>query len=502
MNWQAVFGPVTFTLEHLADVRTAAMEDPHVLLPRIKIGHFSDVDGVPTFVSIFKEMGDGAPSMGRVKNLRLENDGGVLVGDLVDVPWWVPAHYPSRSGEWDFGPDFKGVVTPGGKRYSCVLPAMALLGEAQPAISTLEDLERLIQDGPEAVAATSRRKPPKEPAAVTQAATRVNIDTVAKRFMSDVAQGDRYWWWPIGIYVDPDEIIADDDEGHLWRVPFATDGNDTVTFDEPVRVDFADVADPVATSEQGEPVKRRVYLPREATPAAVATSLLERQRQEPLRTFTSAAQVRPADRAVRPATAAVARPDNERTPMDTSVLKALARQHGLDPDTATEEQVNAKVIEAAQAAVETPETPEVAETPAAEVESPEEMVAASTTQIDPETLRAMQAEIAASRADREKRERQDRDRIIATAVGEGRIPPARVEHYATAWEKDADGTRILLTASESDGGLAKGLVPVTERGAVPDADSPVVDDATHQAYMAAHFPAVARSRGLTTTTGA
>lgn len=56
--------------------------------------------------------------------------------------------------------------------------------------------------------------------------------------------------------------------------------------------------------------------------------------------------------------------------------------------------------------------------------------------------------------------REDRDRIIEAAIREGRFAVARRGHYEDAWEKDAEGTRTLLTASSTDGGLAKGLVPV------------------------------------------
>lgn len=69
-----------------------------------------------------------------------------------------------------------------------------------------------------------------------------------------------------------------------------------------------------------------------------------------------------------------------------------------------------------------------------------------------------------------RRDRNERDRLVTVACAEGRFPRSRMGHYLAAYDRDPEGTRVLLTADEKDGGLARGLprdepVQATERGA-------------------------------------
>jgi hypothetical protein len=150
IDWPASTGPVTLTLEHLVDAMVAANDDPLVRAPRVKLGHSrlqpSD-DGL-------RELGDhdpfwdGDPAFGTVRNLRLSNSGAVLLGDLVEVPDWLalalPSAWPNRSCEWVWD-----LTTEGGKRYSMVITAVALLGSVQHAIKDLADVRRLVTQGPD-----------------------------------------------------------------------------------------------------------------------------------------------------------------------------------------------------------------------------------------------------------------------------------------------------------------------------------------------------------------
>lgn len=149
IEWPAFPAPVTLALEHLVDAMVAANDDPLIRAPRVKLGHTRlqpDTDGL-------RELGDhdpfwdGDPAFGTVRNLRLSNDGARLVGDLVEVPEWLalalPSAWPNRSCEWVWDQE-----TEGGKRYSMVLTAVALLGTRQHAIKDLDDLRRLVLAGP------------------------------------------------------------------------------------------------------------------------------------------------------------------------------------------------------------------------------------------------------------------------------------------------------------------------------------------------------------------
>lgn len=95
--------------------------------PVIKIGHTD-----PRF--------DGGPALGYVDNLRLTDGGHTLVGDFVNMPAsvaaLVPHAYPDRSIEALI--DYQA---PDGSVWPLVLTAVALLGEAEPAVETLRSLQ-------------------------------------------------------------------------------------------------------------------------------------------------------------------------------------------------------------------------------------------------------------------------------------------------------------------------------------------------------------------------
>lgn len=130
-DWATSTGVFTWDVEDLQSA-IASQDDPAVRTPVIKLGH---VD--PRF--------DGQPSIGRVLNLRLENNDQTLVGDYVGVPAWLasvlPSAYPRRSIEGEFN-----AKTRTGNEWPFILTACALLGEAYPAIDTLEDLEQFWGD--------------------------------------------------------------------------------------------------------------------------------------------------------------------------------------------------------------------------------------------------------------------------------------------------------------------------------------------------------------------
>jgi hypothetical protein len=483
MEWQAMTGPVTITLEHLADAIVACNEDPHIQPPRIKLGHTSSVNGDHPDHDPFAAIGDAEPAFGKFVNLRATNDGAVLVGDADDVIAWLalsaPSTYPNRSSEatWQVDSADFDVQTAGGKRYSMVVTAVSLLGVYIPAISDLEDLSTLIMDGPDALSANqATRTATASLAAGDNAGTALSIseDEVRQRFNWEWAMDsdngvdmDTYWWWCREIRVESGEVIADDDEGHLWQVPFTeTDG--VVTFAEPQEV-------------------RKTYIPVAASTTQVACFARPSKPQRPPVAAGST-------------TAATERPDPEEgATMDEAVREFLVGQ-GHDPETATEAQINA--AEAYVAAFppttsgttddpETPETPEAGaeDDTTAAPEAERVPVAASAAQpratsltisVDRAQWEATQREIELSRTERRNREREQLDATASAAVTEGRIAPSVRE----AWRAEIDpgdnpDAASLARAQAAQAALAAlpaGRVPLDPNGVVPDPSSDVQTD--------------------------
>lgn len=162
-SWEASTGPFTATIDDLR-AAVAAQDDPTLRAPVLKLGHTDprfngrmlrdwfmgagDQLGIPAEVmSALLDMipmsFDGQPSVGRVKNLRVDDTSNTLVGDYVGVPRWLadalPTAYPSRSIEahWNY-------EAPSGRIHPFVITGVALLGESTPAVSSLEDIRGLM----------------------------------------------------------------------------------------------------------------------------------------------------------------------------------------------------------------------------------------------------------------------------------------------------------------------------------------------------------------------
>lgn len=135
-TWNASTGKVTIGREDLKSMVDEAKsgEWPTAY---VKLGHtdkrFND-----------DATGDGQPVYGKVKNLRLEDDGDTLVGDLTDVPddlaKVLPANYPQRSAEVTWGMKLKDAAGKITHTAKAVLTAIALLGAKPPAVKGLADL--------------------------------------------------------------------------------------------------------------------------------------------------------------------------------------------------------------------------------------------------------------------------------------------------------------------------------------------------------------------------
>jgi hypothetical protein len=235
-------GPTTFTKEDLADA-VASQQDPAIPTPRIWIGH-------PDDPRIHGQRGlgtpSGEPSVGKVTNMRLDQDGHTITGDLTGVPVWLAnilgSAYPARSIEGRF--NFK---TPTGKKWRLVISGLALLGVVWPGVGTLEDIASLYtEEGPEDIEIMEA------PMAVIQA--QVNVEDVRRAFYEYVkGDSEKSWWWIRSVYIDPHEVIVDSDDGNLHKMTFATK-KDKVEFGKPKQVKIKYV-----NASQGGIVSERIY---------------------------------------------------------------------------------------------------------------------------------------------------------------------------------------------------------------------------------------------------
>jgi hypothetical protein len=459
-------GETTFTEEDLlAAVR--ALEDPAVHPPRVKINGLA--------ASFDPEAHGGEPALGRVENMRVSADGQTLLGDFLVPPWLADAMswaYPARSIE-----GAQAWRSPTGNVHDLVVSAVALLGVDPPGVATLPDLQDLLTDGatvePEPVLA-------RMPARTRPIAAGLDQDLIRRRFFewieageAELPEGSTPWdLWVRSLRFDDDNRpylkVESDATGTLFRVDFTVEGSE-VAFDGFQEVVEQDVS--VAAAGRPRP-PLAVWPSREESRSVVATG-----------------------------------PEEADVPID---LDALRQRLGLPAD-ATEEQINAALAETPEPEGEPGGEPEGGgegdggeqegdgegepqgaqpQPVAARAALPEGVVA-----IDEQELQRLRAGAQTAEQLAADRAREDRDRILAQALTEGRFPRSRRDHWAQAWDRDPEGTRTLLTASEADGGLARGLIPVEARGVEPTDEAGGTPDAEHEAYMHSHFPQVMARRG-------
>lgn len=124
----------------------------------------------------------------------------------------------------------------------------------------------------------------------------------------------------------------------------------------------------------------------------------------------------------------------------------------------------------------TPPTPTPTEAPPAEVTVPDGMVL-----VDSETLEGLKVAASAGQEARAEQLKARREQLVSAAVSDGRVAPARKEHWIKALEADAGNEQVLAS-------LAPGLVPVDPKG---HPGSPE-DNAEDAAYAALFGPDTAK----------
>lgn len=404
-------GEQTFTRDHLASAVDASETGA---APRLRIGHID-----PRF--------DGDPAIGSVKNLRLDDDGDLLIGDLVDVPEWLadnlPSIYPGRSIE--------AKVTEDTMR----LTGLALLGVTAPGINALSDLEQLV---------AAAGAPPASYTFISGAdaqgrdiSVAVPTGTTVKAAASDgTAEAVSSAWyrasgrdgWVREVRLSPFELVVEDysmNGERTWRIPFTLADDGTPTFADPIEVvvqyvDRATVTNPVAAA---------------ATYTTRAASI-------------AAAGLPPEEDAVDP--------------------KALRTQLGLAED-ASQEDVDAKLTELNAR----PTTEQVEAQVAAAAKAPDGVVTVEASALD-----QLKSDAAAGREARDAQVKAADIAYVAAAAEVGKIPVSRSEHFVALMEIDRDGTRAVLD------GLEENIVPVAASGTAVEPEDGI-SEAEYAAYIQA-----------------
>lgn len=466
-------GPATFTPEDLLQA-VASQDDPAVQAPRVWLGH---PDDDRFHAGRTSPVGSAEPALGKIINMRVEDEGMTLVGDVVGCPTWLArilsSAYPSRSIE-----GFQEAETVTGHKWGLVVTDLALLGVTWPGVSTLEDLQALYsEDGPEGIEVKEDKLAVKAARAI---AAQVNVDDIRRAFYGELGDMDiSSWSWIRAIQLDPNELIVDDDEGGLYRVAFEVKG-DNVEFGEPAEVKIKYVN----ASQAKDPAARGLLVNMLTNGKTLAASYDQRVASRPANT-------------------------QEESNMTPDQIRLLRARLGLSeeqlPDDATPEQITAALAEetpgdqpgTSPSAPPAPTTePNPAGTP--EVPTPDqqpEPVAAAAlpegmTAVPTEAWQQMQAQVQTLAAKDETGTKEQDKRLLAEAVRAGKVFPAQQQYYSQRLEDPStrETFRHLLTASVEQGGLAPNLVPVTARGVDPGAS-----DLTADAYPADWLPEV-RSR--------
>jgi hypothetical protein len=498
-------GPATFTTADLADA-VEAQDDAAIKQPRIKLGHLANI-GI---------LEDGQPAIGVVSDMHLEQGGHLIMGTLARIPSWLanilPSAYPARSIEAGMG-----VETVTGHNWRMAITDLALLGVVWPGVTTLEDIQALYsKNGPDnlTVLTTKEEVAALSPIAAKVVTAQVDVDDVLRGYR-DAKSPDQFWWWVRSMYMDPNELIVEDeDNGDLYRVPFTVKGEDVEFSDPvPVKIKYVDKSKP---KEDKQAARLRAMIAanmiEDRHPAAKQLVRFD-NREEHDRMTIVASGVDPvalrnalgldenaSDEDVRSALAAegiVTPPPSGSGPAHHEVPEAERAPGTEQPGTSAEPGPGERDVTPGNGPND-PETgpstqppPGTGEQPPASPpgrEASQPRVAPDgTVRLDLDTYNMLVRGAQAGEQAFRRQQHGDRDQVIRAAVEQGRIPPSRMDHWRNAWERDSDGTRHLLTATVEQGGLAPGLIPVAPKGAEPP-----TEDTSVEAYPADWLPEVKR----------
>ena len=448
-TWRTSSGMMTLTAEDLYAC-VAALDCPAVRRPTLKPGHTG------TF-------GVGDPAIGYIANLAVTDDGKTLVGDYCGMPGWLTATddngdsilsatYADRSGEWCF--DYGCAL---GHNHPCVLLAVSLLGVEFPAIGTIASLQDVANfygvaadttppDVGNVVVIPTRQETSMPNPAPRQVAASVTTDDVRRAFYTS-PQGSSWDIWIEEVQLDPLQIIyANDADGFNYRIPVVLgdgDGSEAVSFGDPVRV---------VNNWTDAPVNQAAASAADANVVRFASRAESRPGRDPRTPQTPAAS---ADGSVttQEGSSAVSFTDEQLTTM---------RQRLGVADDADEATILAALDEALAEQLEpTTATPEIPE---------------GSVLVEETVLEELRVAATAGQEARNEQLRQRREQLVTTAINEGRIAPARREHWLQQLAADP-GAEQVLTA------LEPGLVPVTTPAGITGGEPASEDDATYKSLF-------------------
>jgi hypothetical protein len=419
---------------------------------------------------------DATPAFGKAMNLRLNDNGMEVIADFVGVPEWLaeimPVAFPSRSveGSWN-------IPSGAGKNWRFVLSACSLLGVTWPGITQLDDLPLLqgmygeeipptVELSPELVQILGGDTMKLFP---RRSAASANLDDIRRAFYQDFvpSRAEANWWWVRAVMTDPNQLVVEDDEsGQLFMIDFSSDDKGAVDFSEPSPV-------------------RIEYVPDEAQ-KAVADNLAEVlvAGRSVMASWSSRADSRPETKA----TGGAMGPDEVRQALDLpadasdeQVHEALLAKAGLTVDPAPPDPQNG------------PEpTPDPVPEPDPVPDPARQPVAASnlppgTVLIDEATWKSMQDGFATVKGLVAENDKSKREGLVAAAIADGRIPPARKDHWLKYLETDLEGGQQVLAS------LTPNIIPLEERGhgVTPEPESgPHLDLETVSGWSEQLFPGV------------
>lgn len=529
-----VGGKVTFTEDHLA-AAVAALRDPAIVSPRIKLGHTSDYN--------LALVGDAEMAFGRVEgsSMYIGDNGQTIYGDYL-VPEWLgkvmAIAFPNRSMEGNFD-----VETATGKKYGMVINAVSLLGIHWPGCQVLEDLPMWyggdIPDGVEfddliaAQIAASSGGTVQLPGRNKSIKADADTSQIRRQFYNLAMSGDlaglpdgtnTYWWWirgeRIGDSGDLYLIVEDEDNGDLYKFGVTVAGED-VTFSEP------------------NPVQIQYVEKTAASIAAAVQGMASMDDQ--LAVYASSAETGGPNRTNKEGA----------SHMDDATRKKLAASAGL-PETATEAEINTKLQQRALAANPASgaggNEPDNAGKTGAEVtpedekeigqhQTPPGTAPSGTGNPDPNPVETTDEETHTNLTEEQQRQNEadaqagvvrvdkatwertqsdaalarkhENERVSARQQGEvdkaikaGKIPPSRRDHYVKLMAADEQGTTELLgqlqastvplTAVGHAGNTAEGDISAGQAEGLPDQWFP--DIAERRAHAAAGARPVTQAR--------